>query len=93
MTVTLDGDEDVDLYVRLGGPVYLNGTGYPEADIVSATDSPHERIVVRLANGSNLPAGRYFLAVSNYSDRTAQYRVQASFNGAVAATAMLDTAR
>lgn len=93
LTVALDGDEDVDLFVRYGGPVYLNGTGNPEADIVSTTDSPHELAAIRMANGSNLPAGRYYLGVLNYAERTARFRIQATIEPPAVTTSMLDAPR
>ena len=44
----LEGDQDVDLYVRLNKPVRINGTGFPEADVVS--ESEYSREDIRLVN-------------------------------------------
>ena len=77
LSVRLEGDQDVDLYVRLNKPVRINGTGFPEADVVS--ESEYSREDIRLVNqeGGALPAGIYVIGVYNYSGETAKFTVRA----------------
>jgi Zn-dependent metalloprotease len=76
VALTLDGDEDVDLYVRVGGPVYITGTGYPQADLVSDSASSHEFMRIIGANGGPPPAGTYFIGVYNYGSATTRFQLQ-----------------
>jgi len=77
LAVTLEGDEDVDLYVKLGGIVYINGTGYPQADLVSNSESSREDLAITGAGGGPLPAGVYVLGVYNYSSNTTRFQLRA----------------
>jgi hypothetical protein len=75
---TLDGDQDVDLYARIGAPVFVNNTGFPEADLISDSPSSSEQMNVTRSGGGTLPAGRYFFAVYNYSGETTRYSIRLS---------------
>jgi Zn-dependent metalloprotease len=77
LAVRLEGDQDVDLYVRYGQPVRINGTGFPEADVVSESEYAREDIRVVNQEGGALPAGIYVIAVYNYSQETARFVVRA----------------
>jgi Zn-dependent metalloprotease len=79
LSVSLQGDQDVDLYMRFGKPVRVTGTGYPEGDLVSETDSSREDMRITAKEGGALPAGLYFFGVYNYSGETARYRIAAGF--------------
>ena len=77
LSVRLEGDQDVDLYVRFGKAVRINGTGFPEADVVSESEYAREDVRVVNQNGGALPAGTYVIAVYNYSQETARFVVRA----------------
>ena len=77
LSVSLSGDQDVDLYLRIGKPVRVTGTGYPEGDLVSETESSREDMRITANDGGTLPAGLYFFAVYNYSGETARYTIGA----------------
>jgi hypothetical protein len=77
VSVTLEGDEDVDLYVRVGGPVYIAGTGYPQADVVSNSADSREVLTITAAGGGPPPPGVYFIGVYNYSSETTTFKVRA----------------
>ena len=76
LEITLEGDADVDLYLRLGKPVRINGSGFPEADLVSESPLSREDLRVVGKEGGMLPAGTYFLGVYNYSSQTATFTVR-----------------
>jgi Zn-dependent metalloprotease len=46
VVVNLSGSQDVDLYVRIGGPVFVNGTGCPQGDLVSDSAEPYEEMTI-----------------------------------------------
>ena len=77
LAVTLEGDKDVDLYVRVGRLVAINGTGYPEADLVSNSAESREDLRITAASGGLLPAGVYVVAVYNYSPATTRFHLRA----------------
>jgi Zn-dependent metalloprotease len=77
LSVTLQGDQDVDLYLRVGKPVRVTGTGYPEGDLVSDTEYSREDMRITANNGGALPAGLYFFGVYNYSGETTRYTIRA----------------
>jgi hypothetical protein len=77
LAVRLEGDQDVDLYVRYAKPVRINGTGFPEADVVSESEYAREDVRVVGAEGGALPAGAYVIGVYNYSNAMALFRLQA----------------
>jgi hypothetical protein len=67
----------VDLYLRVGKPVRVTGTGYPEGDLVSDTEYSREDMRITANNGGALPAGLYFFGVYNYSGETTRYTIRA----------------
>jgi Zn-dependent metalloprotease len=77
VSVVLQGDQDVDLYLRIGKPVRVTGTGYPEGDLVSDSESSREDLRITASNGGPIPAGLYFFGVYNYSGETARYTISA----------------
>jgi hypothetical protein len=76
LAIRLEGDQDVDLYVRYNQPVVITGTGFPQADVVSDTESSREDIRLSLQDGSPIPAGVYVIGVYNYSQQTARFTVR-----------------
>jgi Zn-dependent metalloprotease len=79
LAITLEGDQDVDLYVRAGRPVYITGAGFPEADVVSDSPSSREDLRVVSRNGGTLPAGTYYIGVYNYGSESARFVVRARY--------------
>jgi hypothetical protein len=77
LAIRLEGDQDVDLYVRYGKTVIINGTGLPLADFVSETDSSREDMRLAFQDGSPIPEGVYVIGVYNYSSETTRYTVRA----------------
>jgi hypothetical protein len=55
----------------------VNGTGFPEADIVSDSADVREELRVVRQDGGTLPAGIYLIGVYNYSHETARFAVRA----------------
>lgn len=80
--ISLDGDQDVDLYVRIGRYVYINNTGFPEADLVEDSASESEVMKIVPVKGAALPAGMYYLGVYNYSSETARFSIRAKLEPA-----------
>lgn len=82
LSVSLRGDQDVDLYVSYGKPVTLNNQGYPDSDFVVETTSPNETLVLTSRTlPQALKPGRYYVAVYNFSGATAKYSVSATIGG------------
>jgi Zn-dependent metalloprotease len=79
LRILLDGNQDVDLYVRIGRPLYVNDAGGVVSDFASETESSSESVTLSRNDGGTLPAGLYFIGVLNYSNSTAQFRVAAQY--------------
>ena len=77
LNVTLEGDEDVDLYVRQNNFVGMNNMGFPEADIVSDSESNREDVRITGQGGRPIPPGVYVLGTYNYSSSTTKFRITA----------------
>ncbi|HYO82029.1 MAG TPA: M36 family metallopeptidase [Bryobacteraceae bacterium] len=79
LSLTLEGDEDVDLYVRQGRFVTVNGTGFPEADLVANSPDTREYLRITGENGGPIPPGVYVVGTYNYSQATTRFRLTARF--------------
>jgi Zn-dependent metalloprotease len=77
LSVTLEGDTDVDLYVRQNNFVLINDTGYPEADLVSNSESSREDMRITGQSGRPIPPGVYVFGVYNYSSETTRFKITA----------------
>lgn len=80
LSIELNGDQDVDLFVRFGQPVVLQGHD-PRTDYMSTTDSNFESITIDPESSPPLRPGIYFIAVANFGPGDATYTVTARVTG------------
>jgi len=80
LKIDLVGNQDVDLFVRFGQRVFIQGF-HPETDYVSAGDTGVESITITSASSPALLAGTYFIAVANFGPGDAAYSVKATVSG------------
>ncbi len=80
LKVDLRGNQDVDLFVRFGARIVLQGGG-PVADFKSETTSNEESITVTPSSSPALQAGTYYIAVGNFGAGAANITVTATVNG------------
>ena len=76
----LNGDQDVDLFVRFGAEVVLQGHN-ATTDYVSHTDSDSESITVTAASSPPLRPGAYFIAIANFGPGDASFTITATVTG------------
>jgi hypothetical protein len=77
LSVELQGDQDVDLYVRFGQVIEIQG-GRPVADYLSESLTGYESITVTPASFPPLQEGSYFIAVGNFGPGAATFTVTAT---------------
>lgn len=82
LKVELNGDQDVDLFVRFGDRV-LNQGFRPVSDYVSAGKTGSEVITVASSSVPALRAGTYFIAIANFGPGEANFTVKATVIGGV----------
>jgi hypothetical protein len=76
--IKLEGETDVDLYLRAGLPVIYNNQGFPEAEVVRPTADSTEVAILRRNTVPSLVPGTYIAAVYNYDTaRPTRFRVTA----------------
>lgn len=80
--IELNGNQDVDLFVRFGERVFIRGF-HPESDYVSAGKSGFEAITITPSSTPPLRAGTYFIAVANFGPGDADFTVTATVTGGV----------
>ena len=80
LKIDLNGNQDVDLFVRFGQRVFIDGF-HPETDYVSAGDSGVESITITSTSSPPLRAGTYFIAVANFGPGDADFSVKATVSG------------
>jgi len=80
LKIDLDGNQDVDLFVRYGQPVFLQGHN-PSTDYQSTTDSNFESITITPSSTPPLREGKYYIAVANFGPGEALYSVTATVQG------------
>jgi hypothetical protein len=80
LRVELDGNQDVDLYVRAGQRVTVGSSGL-EADYASDTPTGHESVTITPSSSPSLRAGRYFIAVLNFGPGAATFNLSATVSG------------
>jgi hypothetical protein len=86
LKIDLQGNQDVDLFVRIGQPVVLAGHN-PESDYVSRTPSNAESITITPASTPPLRATRYYIAVANWGPGDADFTVTATVTGGASSSA------
>ncbi|MGH9841198.1 MAG: reprolysin-like metallopeptidase [Blastocatellia bacterium] len=77
LKVDLNGNQDVDLYVRFGQPVTISN-GAPQADFISESPTGNETITISPASSPALQAGTYYIAVSNFGPGAANFTLTAA---------------
>jgi len=82
LRIELDGNQDVDLFVRFGERVFIQGF-HPKGDYVSAGESGFEAITVTPSSSPPLRAGTYFIAVANFGPGEADFTVTATVAGGI----------
>ena len=80
LRIDLNGDQDVDLFVRFGQRVFIQGF-HPESDYVSASESGSETIIISPSSSPPLRQGTYFIAVANFGPGDADFTVTATVTG------------
>jgi hypothetical protein len=86
LRIELDGNQDVDLFVRFGERVFIRGF-HPESDYVSAGESGLEAITITPSSSPPLRAGTYFIAVANFGPGDADFTITATVTGGPTARA------
>lgn len=82
LRIELIGNQDVDLFVRFGERVFIQGF-HTESDYVSASESGSEAITITPSSSPPLRAGTYFIAVANFGPGDADFTVTATVTGGV----------
>ena len=82
LRIELSGNQDVDLYVRFGARVFIQGF-HPVGDHISAGESGFEAITITPSSSPPLRAGVYFIAVANLGPGAADFTVTATVTGGV----------
>lgn len=80
--IELNGNQDVDLFVRFGERVFIQGF-HPESDYVSAGESGSEAITITPSSSPPLRAGTYFIAIANFGPGDADFTLTATVTGGV----------
>lgn len=82
MRIELEGDQDVDLYVRFGERITIGNDGRPNADHMSETLSNDEAIVLLPSSDPALRAGTYYIGVANFGPGEVKFTIKASVGDA-----------
>ncbi|PWU02750.1 MAG: hypothetical protein C5B51_20345 [Terriglobia bacterium] len=64
----VEGETDMDLYVKYGAPVFYNNQGFPEADVVRGSSSSSEVAILTRYTVPSLTPGTYAVGVYNADD-------------------------
>jgi len=77
----LNGNPDVDLYIRFGQRVDLDPSGRIIADYGSESETGAESVIVAGSSSPPLNPGTYYIAVANFGPGAATYDVTATVTG------------
>jgi hypothetical protein len=80
LKVELDGNQDVDLFVRAAQRVSVSSSGL-EADYASDSPTGHESVTITPSSSPALRSGTYFIAVLNFGPGAANFNVRATVSG------------
>lgn len=80
LKIELNGNQDVDLFVRFGQPVLLLGHN-PKTDYMSTTDSNSETIIITSSDTPPLRPGTYYMAMANFGPGDAEFTITATVTG------------
>jgi len=80
LRVELDGNQDVDLYVRAAQRITVGSSGL-QADHVSDSPTGHETVTITTSSSPALRAGTYYVAVLNYGPGSVSFNLTATVSG------------
>lgn len=80
LRVELDGNQDVDLYVRAGQRITINSSGL-QADYLSDSPTGHETVTITPSSSPVLRAGTYYIAVLNFGPGAVSFNLTATVSG------------
>ncbi|MGH9944727.1 MAG: pre-peptidase C-terminal domain-containing protein, partial [Pyrinomonadaceae bacterium] len=78
LRVDLSGNQNVDLFARLGQRIVISSQGQPVADHRAQSSATSESITITAASSPPLQAGTYFIAVGNVGPGAATFTVTAT---------------
>jgi hypothetical protein len=81
LIVELDGNQDVDLYVRAAQRITINSSGL-QADYASDSPTGHETVTITPSSSPPLRAGMYYIAALNFGPGSASFSLTATVSGA-----------
>lgn len=81
LKIALNGNPDVDLYVRAGQRVAPDASGRPIADYTSESETGVESVIVTQSSSPPLTAETYYIAVANWGPGAASFSVTATVTG------------
>jgi hypothetical protein len=77
LTIDLNGNQDVDLYIRFGQRIAIGSSG-PVADHISDSPTGIESSTITPSSSPALRGGTYYVAVANYGPGAASFNVEAT---------------
>lgn len=80
LTVELDGNQDIDLYVRAAQRVTINSSGL-QADYFSDSPTGHETVTITSSSSPALRAATYYIAVLNFGPGSVNFNLKATVSG------------
>jgi hypothetical protein len=80
LVVELDGNQDVDLYVRAAQRITINSSGL-QTDYVSDSPTGHETVTITPSSSPALRAATYYIAVLNYGPGSVSFNLKATVGG------------
>jgi hypothetical protein len=80
LRIELNGNQDVDLYVRSGQRVTVGSSG-PVTDLVSESPGGVESVTITASSSPPLRVGTYYVAVGNYGPGAASFNLRATITG------------
>lgn len=80
LIVELDGNQDVDLYVRAAQRITINSSGV-QSDYVSDSPTGHETVTITPSSSPALRAATYYIAVLNFGPGPVSFNITATVSG------------
>jgi len=81
LKVEVDGNQDIDLYVRAAQRVTITSSGL-QADYVSNSPTGHETVTITSSSSPALRAATYYIAVLNFGPGSVNFNLKATVSGA-----------
>ena len=81
LRVELDGNQDIDLYVRAAQRITINSSGL-QADYKSDSPTGHETVTITPSSSPALRAATYYIAVLNFGPGSVNFNLKATVSGA-----------